>query len=206
MSINLGFMCSGRGTNLRAILQAIKDGTLDAHASIVVTNDPAAKALSVAKEFGVRAVCIPSTGLSRGDQEKQILEVLETESIDFLVLAGYMRILSESFLRSFRDPRGFYRVVNIHPSLLPAFPGKSAYEEAFNYGVKVSGITIHLVDEKVDHGFILAQEAFPRFDDDTLSTFKARGLAVEHKLFPEVLQTLASGELSFLTRELVQLD
>ncbi|MFX4528027.1 formyltransferase family protein, partial [Acinetobacter baumannii] len=88
------------------------------------------------------------------------------------VLAGYMRILSETFLVHFKDPRGFYRVVNIHPSLLPAFPGKGAYEEAFNYGVKVSGITIHLVDEKVDHGYILAQEAFPRFDDDTLATFK----------------------------------
>jgi phosphoribosylglycinamide formyltransferase-1 len=123
--------------------------------------------------------------------------------MDFLVLAGYMRILSESFLRAYKDPRGFYRIVNIHPSLLPSFPGKSAYEDAFNYGVKVSGITIHLVDEKVDHGYILAQEAFPRFDDDTLATFKARGLAVEHKLFPEVLQTLANGELSFLTRELV---
>lgn len=206
MSINLGFMCSGRGTNLRAILQATVDGKLDARPVIVISNDPAAKALSVAKEFGVRAVCIPSTGLSRGDQEKQILEVLETEQMDFLVLAGYMRILSESFLRAYKDPRGFYRIVNIHPSLLPSFPGKSAYEDAFNYGVKVSGITIHLVDEKVDHGYILAQEAFPRFDDDTLATFKARGLAVEHKLFPEVLQTLANGELSFLTRELVQLD
>jgi phosphoribosylglycinamide formyltransferase-1 len=206
VSINLGFMCSGRGTNLRAILQATVDGKLDARPVIVISNDPAAKALSVAKEFGVRAVCIPSTGLSRGDQEKQILEVLETEQMDFLVLAGYMRILSESFLRAYKDPRGFYRIVNIHPSLLPSFPGKSAYEDAFNYGVKVSGITIHLVDEKVDHGYILAQEAFPRFDDDTLATFKARGLAVEHKLFPEVLQTLANGELSFLTRELVQLD
>ena len=204
MSINLGFMCSGRGTNLRAILQAIADGKLDARPVIVISNDPAAKALSVAKEFGVRAVCIPSTGLSRGDQEKQILEVLETEEMDFLVLAGYMRILSEQFLKAYKDPRGFYRIVNIHPSLLPAFPGKSAYEEAFNYGVKVSGITIHLVDEKVDHGYILAQESFRRFDDDTLATFKARGLAVEHKLFPETLQTLASGELSFLTRELVQ--
>jgi phosphoribosylglycinamide formyltransferase 1 len=204
MSINLAFMCSGRGTNLRAILQSIRDGKLDARPAIMVTNDPAAKALSVAKEFGVRAVCIPSTGMSRGDHELKILEVLETEAVDFLVLAGYMRILSETFLLQFKDPRGFYRVVNIHPSLLPAFPGKSAYEEAFNYGVKVSGITIHLVDEKVDHGFILAQEAFPRFDDDTLASFKARGLAVEHKLFPEVLQILAGGQLSFLTRELVQ--
>ena len=204
MSLNLGFMCSGRGTNLRAILQAIRDGKLDARAAIMVTNDASAKALSVAKEYGVRAVCIPSTGVSRGDHEQEVWEVLETENLDFLVLAGYMRILSETFLHKFRDQRGFYRVVNIHPSLLPAFPGKAAYEEAFNYGVKVSGITIHLVDEKVDHGFILAQEAFPRFDDDTLASFKARGLAVEHKLFPEVLQTLAGGQLSFLTRELVQ--
>jgi phosphoribosylglycinamide formyltransferase-1 len=197
-------MCSGRGTNLRAILQAISLNELDASACIVITNDPFAKALSVAKEFGVRAVCIPSAGSSRGDHEEKILQVLETEKLDFLVLAGYMRILSEDFLSHFRDARGFYKVVNIHPSLLPAFPGKNAYEDAFNYGVKVSGITIHLVDEKVDHGFILAQEAFPRLEDDTLATFKARGLAIEHKLFPQVLETLARGELSFLTREVAQ--
>jgi phosphoribosylglycinamide formyltransferase-1 len=197
-------MCSGRGSNLRAILQAIQEKRLDAHASIVICNDPSAKAIHVAKEFGVRAVCIPSHGLSRGDHEKQVFEVLETENLDFIVLAGYMRILSEVFLAHFKDERGFFRVVNIHPSLLPAFPGKSAYEEAFNYGVKLSGITIHLVDEKVDHGYILAQEAFPRYDDDTLATFKDRGLAVEHRLFPETLQTLAKGKLSFLSRELVQ--
>jgi phosphoribosylglycinamide formyltransferase-1 len=198
MPINLAFMASGRGSNLEAILEAIRTKQLDAVPKIVITNDVQARALSVAKDYGVRAIGISSLGRSRAEHEKEILEVLSTEQIDFLVLAGYMRILSESFLEPFKDPRGFYRVVNIHPSLLPAFPGKNSYEDAFLHGVKVSGITIHFVDGQVDHGPILAQEAFPRFEDDTLQAFKARGLAVEHKLFPKVLQQLAEGKLPFV--------
>jgi phosphoribosylglycinamide formyltransferase-1 len=195
MSINLAFMASGRGSNLGAILETIKTGALDAKAVIVITNDVKAKAIEVARSYGVEAKAFDQNDISRDKHEKLILDELAQHKIDFVVLAGYMRILSPTFLRAFRDDRGFYRVVNIHPSLLPSFAGKQAYEDAFAYGVKLSGITVHLVDELVDHGPILAQEAFPRFDSDTLETFKARGLAVEHKLYPQVLQMLSTGNV-----------
>lgn len=195
MSINLAFMASGRGSNLAAILECVTSGSLDAKPVIVITNDVNAKALEVASTHGVLAKAFDQKTISKEEHEKLILDELAKHKIDFVVLAGYMRILSPEFLRAFKDPRGFYRVVNIHPSLLPSFAGKQAYEDAFAYGVKISGITVHLVDELVDHGPILAQEAFPRLEDDTLETFKARGLAVEHKLYPQVLQMLSAGKI-----------
>jgi formyltetrahydrofolate-dependent phosphoribosylglycinamide formyltransferase len=129
---------------------------------------------------------------------------LNKHTFDYIVLAGYMRVLSPAFLKHYRDENGFFRVINIHPSMLPAFPGKNAYEDAFAAGATESGITVHLVDEEVDHGPILAQRAFPRLTDDTLETFKARGLALEHELFPQVLQKLAKNGLSAITKEHVK--
>ncbi|HEY9791086.1 MAG TPA: formyltransferase family protein, partial [Candidatus Obscuribacterales bacterium] len=118
-------------------------------------------------------------------------------------LAGYMRVLTPAFLQQFRHADGYFNVINIHPSLLPAFPGAHGYEDAFNYGVKISGVTIHLVDEHVDHGPILAQAAFERYDDDTLETFKARGLELEHKLYPAVLQEIARNGIKLLPSQRV---
>jgi phosphoribosylglycinamide formyltransferase 1 len=204
MPINLAFMASGRGSNLQAILSAIKAGQVDAKPLLVISNDAKAAALDVAREFSVEAKAIPSAGISRSEHEARVHEELALYRIDYLILAGYMRILTKEFLRPFKDPRGFYRIINIHPSLLPAFPGKNAYEDAFNYGVKLSGITIHFVDEEVDHGPILAQESFPRLDDDTLESFKKRGLSVEHKLYPAVLQMLAQGRIPISLQEPVQ--
>jgi folate-dependent phosphoribosylglycinamide formyltransferase PurN len=120
------------------------------------------------------------------------LQELAEYQIDYVVLCGYMRILSPLFLQPFKDPQGFYRVINIHPSYLPSFPGADAYGDAFAAGVTESGITIHLVDEQVDHGPILAQEKFVRLPEDTLETFKARGLAVEHRLYPATLQNISA--------------
>ena len=193
MSIQLVIFVSGRGSNMEAILKSIKNGELDASVELVFSNDPHAKALETAREYGVRTAAISNAGLNRTAHEDKVRELLQTVSFDYIILAGYMRILSPKFLNHFRDPRGFFRVINIHPSLLPAFPGKSAYEDAFNYGVKVSGITVHLVDEQVDHGAILAQQSFPRLPEDTLETFKARGLAVEHALYPSVLREISSN-------------
>lgn len=206
MSIQLAIFVSGRGSNLEAILKSIQQGELDASVEIVISNDANAGALSIAKEFGVRTAAVASVGLNRAEHERQVLEILHSANFDYIVLAGYMRILSPQFLSHYRDPRGFYRVINIHPSLLPSFPGKSAYDEAFAYGVKVSGITVHLVDEKVDHGVILAQQSFPRLPDDTLDTFKARGLAVEHALYPAVLREIANNgiRLENYTRESIE--
>jgi phosphoribosylglycinamide formyltransferase-1 len=166
-------------------------GKLDATVEVVISNEPTAPALQIARDHGVPAVSIPSAGIKRAAHENAVISELKSYSFDFIVLAGYMRILSRDFLHHFKDQRGFFRIINIHPSLLPAFKGTHAYEDAFEYGVKVSGITIHLVDEDVDHGLILAQEVFRRLPNDTLEMFTARGLAVEHHLYPAVLQQIS---------------
>ncbi|HEY9785172.1 MAG TPA: phosphoribosylglycinamide formyltransferase, partial [Candidatus Obscuribacterales bacterium] len=202
--LNLAVLASGRGSNLKAILEAIKNGSLDAKVSVVICNVPGAGAIDHATAYGVRVALIPNAGIRRQEHEAKMLEELKRHDVDFIVLAGFMRVLSPEFLRSFRAAEGYYRVINIHPSLLPAFPGTAGYEEAYNYGVAVSGITVHLVDEKVDHGPILAQETFPRFADDTLETFKTRGLAVEHALYPKVLQRIAKEGVQFIPRRLAE--
>jgi len=199
MSVQLAILVSGRGSNLEAILQAVKEGRLDADVKLVLSNAPEAKALLVAERFGVTTAAVSNKNLSRKEHEELVLAELAKYPIDLLVLAGYMRILSKDFLKSFKAKEGFFRIVNIHPSMLPAFPGKSAYEDAFAANVSLSGITIHLVDEEVDHGPILAQESFNRMPDDTLDTFKARGLSIEHALYPRVLAAIAErGLLSVL--------
>ncbi len=176
---------------MKAILQAIEEGRLDARATVVFSNNPQAPALAAALALGVPVESVGHRGLSREDHETRLLETLSRYPVDYVVLAGYMRVLTSSFLQHFHHQDGYFRIVNIHPSLLPAFPGANAYEEAFAYGVRLSGITIHLVDEKVDHGPILAQEAFARLEEDTFDDFKARGLSVEHRLYPQVLQSIA---------------
>lgn len=204
MSINLALMASGRGSNLKAILTAIAQGKLDAHATVLVCNKPEAPAIEIARSFKVPVEVIANAGLTRNEHEEKILQALSQYKFDYIILAGYMRILSAQFLRHFRDPRGFFRAVNIHNSLLPSFPGTNAYEDAFNYGVKVAGVTVHLLDEEVDHGPILAQEAFPRLDADTLDTFMQRGLSIEHQLYPKVLQMLAENKIPILLKETAQ--
>lgn len=201
MSIRLAILVSGRGSNMESILRAIKEGELDAKVEIVLSNNPEALALPTARKYGVHAIAVDSKGLSRAEHEERVLKELGEYEIDFVVLAGYMRILTSNFLQQFKHKDGYFRVINIHPSLLPAFPGANAYEDAFKYGVLVSGITVHLADEKVDHGPILAQESFPRLEGDTLDAFKSRGLSVEHKLYPKVLQSIAKHGIRLLPEE-----
>lgn len=202
MSLRLAILVSGRGSNMTAILQAIADRRLDGQVCMVFSNNPDAHALETAKSFGVPTATVSHKGLSRAEHEQRVLAVLKPLNVDFIVLAGYMRIVSADFLREFMsEDRSWYRVINIHPSLLPAFPGAHGYEDAFAYGVKVSGITVHLVDERVDHGPILAQSSFARYADDTIDTFKARGLQLEHKLLPEVLQEIAVNGVHFYRRQ-----
>jgi phosphoribosylglycinamide formyltransferase 1 len=195
MPLNIAILVSGRGSNLEAILAAVKAGRVQAQVQAVVSNQDGVPALAIARKFGIEPTVIASAGLEREGHEKLIYEYLKDLPIDYLILAGYMRIISPFLLQKYQDRRGFYRVINIHPSLLPAFPGKNAYEDAFEYGVKVSGITVHLVDENVDRGKILAQETFPRLPGDTLEEFKARGLALEHILYPSAIQQVAEQEL-----------
>jgi phosphoribosylglycinamide formyltransferase-1 len=176
---------------MKAILEAAQRGELSARVAVVVSNNPEAPALEIARDYGVKAVAIPHRGLSRQEHERLLVAELKRHQVDYVVMAGYMRVLTPDFLQEFRHPDGYFKVINIHPSLLPAFPGAHAYEDAFAYGVRVSGITVHLVDEQVDHGPILAQEAFERFPEDTLETFKQRGLQIEHRLYPAVLEQIA---------------
>ncbi|MBX9667383.1 MAG: phosphoribosylglycinamide formyltransferase [Candidatus Obscuribacterales bacterium] len=204
MSLKIAVFISGRGSNLNAMIQAISDKRLDAQIQCVVSNDPEAQGLVIAQQHGLQTFALPHKGMKRREHEEKILEHLAQYELDFVVLAGYMRVISAEFLKRFHDERGFYRVINIHPSLLPSFPGVSGYEDAFNYGVKVSGVTVHLVDEEVDKGIILAQEPFPRFPDDTLSTFCARGLSVEHALYPAVLQQIAKEGVSLIPKKQVE--
>lgn len=207
MPLKLAIFVSGRGSNMGAILDAINGGRLDAEVEVVVSNNPQAPALNLAEMAGVRTLVVSHKGLEREEHERLILEGLGAYSPDFIVLAGYMRVLSPYFLKAFRasgkdaDGGDYFRVINIHPSLLPAFPGAHAYEDAYAYGVKLAGITVHLVDEKVDHGPILAQETFPRLDRDSLESFKERGLALEHILLPEVLQSIACEGVHFFRRQ-----
>lgn len=198
MSIKIAVFVSGRGSNLNAIIQAVEDGDLDAEIVRVISNDPEAQALTIAAQHGIETFALSHKGMKRREHEEKVLEHLKDLSIDYIVLAGYMRVLSSHFLKAFRHEDGYFRVINIHPSLLPAFPGINGYEEAFNYGVKVSGVTVHLVDEKVDHGPILAQVPFPRFAEDTLDSFCSRGLSVEHSLYPSVLQQIAESGIEDL--------
>jgi phosphoribosylglycinamide formyltransferase-1 len=197
-------LVSGRGSNLEAILKAIGDRSLAANVAVVLSNKPGVGALDIAKQHEVPCAVVENHGMSRLKHEEAVQAELNKHTFDYIVLAGYMRVLSPAFLKHYRDENGFFRVINIHPSMLPAFPGKNAYEDAFASGATESGITVHLVDEEVDHGPILAQRAFPRRADDTLETFKARGLALEHELFPQVLQKLAKNGLSAITKEHVK--
>lgn len=202
MSLKLAILVSGRGSNMNAVLDAIESGKLDAEVKLVFSNNPDAQALITARKRGIETATLSHRGIPREHHEQQVLQILDRYEIDFLLLAGYMRVLSENFLRAFKHEGGYYRIINIHPSLLPAFPGAHAYEEAFDYGVRLSGITVHLVDEKVDHGPILAQECFERLPEDNLESFKARGLSLEHKLLPEVLQRIAKHGVELLGKNL----
>ena len=203
MSISIAVFISGRGSNLNAIIQAVNDKQLDAEIKLVVSNDPDAMGLTIAKQHEIETFALSHKGMKRREHEDKIIAHLKNYKIDYVVLAGYMRILSKRFLSNFKHEDGFFKVINIHPSLLPAFPGTDGYKDAFEYGAKVSGVTVHLVDEEVDHGPILAQVPFPIFPEDTLDSVKARGLSVEHALYPSILQQIAQEGINIKPRKVV---
>jgi phosphoribosylglycinamide formyltransferase 1 len=196
MSLKIAMLASGRGSNVQAIANAIEQGQLDAEIVCLITNIEGAGVVDIANTYGIPIHVIPHQGLERQAHEAQMLQVLSEYQFDYLVLAGYMRLMTPRFVQHFNQ-NGQYRIVNIHPALLPSFPGTHGYEDAFEYGVKLSGITVHFVDEGVDSGPILLQSVFERRDDDTLESFKARGLGVEHKIYPQALQLLAENKVHF---------
>jgi len=189
--LNLGVLVSGVGSNLQAILDAIGAGSLNARVQVVVANRPGAPALERARAAGVSALTIPHTEFANREAfDRALVSALREADVNWVVLAGFMRVLTPEFLRAFPG-----RIINIHPSLLPAFPGIDAAKQAFDYGVKLTGCTVHFVDHGVDSGRIIAQRAVPVEAGDDLPSLAARIHAAEHGLFVEVLREIAAGRV-----------
>ena len=186
--MRLAVLLSGRGSNFQAIHEAVRSGALDAEIVCVISNRPEAPGIARAREYGYDALIIDHKAFaSRANHEAEVLRVLKAANPDFIALAGYMRLLSADFVEQFR-----HRILNIHPSLLPSFPGVDAQAQAIAYGVKVSGCTVHFVDEHLDAGPILVQRAVEVRDGDTAETLSARILDEEHAAYVEALQKLAT--------------
>lgn len=183
----LGILLSGRGSNFEAIADQVASGTLKAAISVVISNRPEARGLAVARQRGLKAVSIPSKGLDREVYDRLVIEELNRSAVDLVCLAGYMRLLSASFVRAFPQ-----KILNIHPSLLPAFPGLDAQKQALEHGVKITGCTVHFVDEYLDAGPILAQAAVPVMDGDTVESLSARILHEEHRIYSEAIRIVLS--------------
>ena len=181
--MRLGILISGRGSNMEAIANAISRRKLDAEIAIVISNRASAGGLDIARQRGIPMRVIESRGMEREAYDKIVIDELMTHEVDLVCLAGFMRLLSASFVQAFPN-----RVINIHPSLLPAFPGLDAQRQALEYGAKITGCTVHLVDEFLDSGPILVQSAVPVLDADTVDTLSARILAQEHVIYPKAIQ------------------
>ncbi len=185
----LGILLSGRGSNFLAIAAAIREQRLPGtEIAVVLSNIEDAPGLSSARELGLPAFAIPSLGRKRADHDAEMTARLHQHRVDLVCLAGYMRIISPQFVSAYPD-----RILNVHPSLLPAFPGLDAQQQALDYGAKVAGCTVHFVDEAVDHGVIILQKAVPVRDDDTAATLSARILEQEHLAYSEAISRVLSG-------------
>lgn len=186
----LGVLCSGRGTDLQSIIDAIGRGEVQAEIAVVLT-DKAAFALERAKKAGIKAVCVDRKEFEgREPFEQALISELEAAGVTLVVLAGFMRILTPLFVRHFKG-----RIMNIHPALLPSFPGAHAHRDVLAYGVKVSGCTVHFVDEGTDSGPIIMQRAVPVLDDDTEETLGARVLKEEHIIYPQAIELYCEKRL-----------
>src|ERR1700729_3186616 len=185
----LGILLSGRGSNFLAIAAAIREHRLNGAAiAVVLSNLEDAPGLASARELNLPAFAIPSAGRKRAEHDAEMIARLHQHKGDLVCLAGYMRIISPAFVAAFPN-----RILNVHPSLLPAFPGLDAQRQAFNYGAKVAGCTVHFVDEAVDHGVIILQKTVPILDEDTPETLSARILEQEHQAYPEAIARVLSG-------------
>jgi phosphoribosylglycinamide formyltransferase-1 len=195
---NLGILLSGRGSNFLAIADNVRRGLIPAQISAVVSNRADAAGLDRARELGLNAICIPSKGKPREQHDAEVIAALRRANVDLVCLAGYMRLLSPEFIRAFPQ-----RIVNIHPSLLPAFPGLDAQKQAFDYGVKVSGCTVHFVDEFLDHGAIIVQKVVPVLPEDDDHTLAARILEQEHQAYTEAINIVLSGNYEVVGRRVI---
>lgn len=183
----LGILLSGRGSNFEAIANKIAAGGLEAEIAVVISNRPEAKGVEIARERGLPVAVIPSKGVSREDYDRSVIAELRNRDVDLVCLAGFMRLLTPEFCSAFP-----LRILNIHPSLLPAFPGLDAQKQALEHGVKISGCTVHFVDQHLDAGPILLQAAVPVLDKDTPETLSERILKEEHRIYGEAIAIVLS--------------
>jgi phosphoribosylglycinamide formyltransferase-1 len=195
----LGILLSGRGSNFEAIADNIAAGHIDAEIAAVIANRPDARGLEIARNRNLPAICLPSKGLDREIYDRQLVEELRKHDVELVCLAGFMRLLSAHFVRAFPN-----RILNIHPSLLPAFQGLDAQYQALEYGVKIAGCTVHFVDENLDAGPIVVQAAVPVLDDDTVESLSARILKEEHRIYSEAIGIVLSGSYRLENRRVVR--
>jgi len=197
---NVGILLSGRGSNFVAIADSVDAGRIpNARIVVVISNRADAPGIETARRRGLAALVIPSKGKEREAHDREVVITLKEHNVDLVCLAGYMRLLSPWFVRQFPQ-----RILNIHPALLPAFPGLEAQQQAFAYGVKVSGCTVHFVDEELDHGPIIVQKVVPVLDSDDEHTLAARILEQEHIAYSEAIRIVLGGNFEIVGRRLVE--
>lgn len=197
---NIGILLSGRGSNFEAIAENVVAGKIaNARIAIVISNRPDAGGLAIARRLGIDTEIIPSKNKAREEHDREVVGVLQEHKVDLVCLAGYMRLLSPWFVKQFP-----HRILNIHPSLLPAFPGLEAQQQAFAYGVKITGCTVHFVDEELDHGPIIVQKTVPVRDDDDEHSLATRILEQEHIAYAEAIKIVLGGKFTVAGRRLVQ--
>ena len=195
----IGILISGRGSNFLAIADHVAAGDLEAEIAVVISNRAEAPGLELARQRGLCAVCIPSKGLDREVYDRMLIEELWNRGVEIVCLAGFMRLLSAAFIREYPN-----RILNIHPSLLPAFPGLDAQRQALEHGVRVAGCTVHFVDEYLDAGPIVLQAPVPVLDSDTVETLSARILKEEHRIYSEALRIVVGGRYRIEGRRVIR--
>ena len=197
---NIGLLLSGRGSNFVAIADNIDAGRIScARIAVVISNRPDAPGIEIARQRGLDARVIPSKGKQREEHDREVVAVLKEKKVELVCLAGYMRLLSAWFVQQFPN-----RILNIHPALLPSFPGLEGQKQAFEYGVKVSGCTVHFVDEQLDHGAIIVQRAVPVYDSDDEHTLADRILEQEHIAYSEAIRIVLEGNYEIVGRRMVR--
>ncbi len=195
---NLGILLSGRGSNFEAIADNVASGKLEANIAVVISNRTDAPGIESARRRGLNALVIPSKGKAREEHDREVAAALREHQVDLVCLAGYMRLLSPWFVQQFPN-----RILNIHPALLPAFPGLDAQKQAFDYGAKVSGCTVHFVDENLDHGAIIVQKVVPVLDTDDEHTLATRILEQEHVAYSEAIRIVLEGNYKIDGRRVI---
>jgi phosphoribosylglycinamide formyltransferase-1 len=195
----LGILLSGRGSNFEAIARNVQAGKIPAEIGVVISNKEEALGLATARQMGLKAICIPSKGKEREAFERELVATLREHEVDLVCLAGFMRVLTPYFIREFRG-----RILNIHPALLPSFPGVEAQKQALDYGVKWTGCTVHFVDEGVDTGPVVCQAAVPVLDEDTPETLAARILKEEHRIYTEAVCLVVEDKIRIEGRRVLK--